>query len=702
MNDYHHLTEYSPAALLLVRLDGTILDANPAGCRLLGRSHAEMQGLAADRWLENSSERTRATLSELAAANDSPVDAELHHSDGFDFTAEIRARVFEHADHGPVASIAIRHQTGGAGERGIAYSRAEGEVAHVAEVALEHIDEAAVVLDRQARILSLNAAYRRITGYLEADAIGRTFQLCDEHHEAGFLAALLERLAPGQSWEGEVENRRRDGTAYPAYVKISALKAAQGAARTQYVVVFRDVSATKAYEARIEYLAHYDALTGLANRTLIEKRAELAQIAVARDGRHLALLFLDLDGFKAVNDSLGHAMGDELLCHVAERLKAAVSQTDIVARQGGDEFVILLDSISKPEDAAYVAARIQQTLQVPLRLGAQTVFTTASIGISCFPGDSQDLTTLLRNADMAMYRAKRQGHGRYVFYQPEMDANAHWLLQVRSNLHRALERDELRLYYQPFVDVASGRITGIEALLRWQNEEIGMVSPADFIPIAEETGLILSVGEWVLREACTELRRLHRQGYDHLRVAVNLSARQFRQTDLVARIAAILSETGLSSRHLELEITETVLMEQAGSTLDTLYRLQDLGVAVALDDFGTGYSSLSYLRRFPITYLKVDKSFVDGIPGEKGDLTITRTIIAMARSLDIRVTAEGVETLDQLRWLQHWRCEEAQGYLFSLPLAADDLEWLLAHHEVLPVTGQTGTLAADASPALEE
>ncbi|ERJ19794.1 Sensor diguanylate cyclase-phosphodiesterase PAS domain-containing protein [Salinisphaera shabanensis E1L3A] len=694
MSEYHHLAENSPAALVLVRLNGTIIAANNAACRLLGLYRQQMEQLTVDQWLARPIERTRDALAHIRASSGTYIDVTLRHGEGFEFSAQLSSRVFEHPAHGRVASIVLRFNA--------ALATSGDEDADVAQVALDHIDEAAVLLDSNTRIRALNPAYTRITGYDEAAALGQSLELGAARRGADSWDGLIEAMSPGERWTGEVQNRRRNGELYPAYVKITALAPSEDEAAAQFVVVFRDLSADKAYEARIEYLAHYDTLTGLANRTLIEKRAELARIAVARDGRHLALLFLDLDGFKAVNDSLGHATGDELLRHVADRLRSAVSKTDIVARQGGDEFVILLDSISKPEDAAYVAARIQETLRVPLTLNDQTVFTTASIGISCYPDDSQDLTTLLRNADMAMYRAKRQGHGRYVFYRPEMDANAHWMLQLRNNLHRALDRDELHVYYQPFVDVDSGTVTGIEALLRWQNDELGMVSPVDFIPIAEETGLIIEIGQWVLRAACRELQRLHARGYDHLRVAVNLSARQFRQTDLVAQIADVLAETGLASRYLELEITETVLMEQAGATLDTLHGLHELGVAVALDDFGTGYSSLSYLRRFPITYLKVDKSFVDGIPGEKGDLTITRTIVAMARSLGIRVTAEGVETAAQGKWLRHWNCEEAQGYLYSLPLAADDLEWLLCNHDMLPVSGEIGTLADNQSSVLEE
>ncbi|WP_348767164.1 EAL domain-containing protein [uncultured Salinisphaera sp.] len=686
MSDFHYLAGHSPAALVLAKMAGEIIEANDSACRLLGRTRQQLAEVAGEDWLQRAGD----TLSRMTGDACAAVEVMLRHHDGFVFSAQMAGHVFDHPVHGQIASLVLRSSV----------TLADG--AGIAQAALDHIEEAAVLLDAEARIRALNPAYSRITGYDDVEALGAPIQLGETDEAQAFARGLVERLEPGQRWSGEVRCRRRDGEPYPAYVKITALLPGSGEDTARFVVIFRDLSVKEAYEARIDYLAHYDTLTGLANRTLIEKRAELARIEVERDGRHLALMFLDLDGFKAVNDSLGHAVGDELLCHVAERLRAAVGASDVVARQGGDEFVILLDSIARPEDAAQVATRIQEMLRVPLTLNDQAVFTTASIGISCYPDDSRDLHTLLRNADLAMYRAKRQGHGRYVFYRPEMDANAHWMLQLRNNLHRALERREFHVYYQPFVDVDTGAVTGIEALLRWQNAELGMVSPADFIPIAEEIGLIVEIGQWVLREACHELQRLHERGYDHLRVAVNLSARQFRQTDLVEQIAAVLEETGLAGRHLELEITETVLMEQAGATLDTLHALQALGVAVALDDFGTGYSSLSYLRQFPITYLKVDKSFVDGIPAEKGDLTITRTIVAMARSLDIRVTAEGVETPAQRKWLRHWHCEEAQGYLYSLPLAAGDLEWLLYNHDLLPVDGETGNLTDDPSSVLEE
>ncbi|WP_423823312.1 EAL domain-containing protein [Salinisphaera sp. SPP-AMP-43] len=669
-----------PSGLVVVERDGTIVHADSAACALLGHTHTTLRALDLASLLDVEPSQVDTFIAKVASGHgDVTTVMPLQRADGQICAAELSATSFAlPADDEMLVGVRLSDLALGA--------RNVGDLS-LANTLLHEVDQAALVVDADARVLSLNQAYTEITGHQSAEALGR--QPCLGEAADG-AEATVERLIAQARQKGivecEIASHRMDGSIYPAQVKIRSVATENG---LRYAIVFRDRSADQAYEERIDYLAHYDALTGLANRTLIEKRIEAARLHAAREGRFLALLFLDLDGFKAVNDSLGHAAGDELLRLVARRLLAIVGERDTVARQGGDEFVVLLDSIARPRDAAYVAGKIMAALKVPLTLEGQTVFTTASIGISCYPEDGHDLAVLLHNADMAMYRAKRLGHDRYEYYRPEMNENAHWVLSLRNNLHQALERKEFRVYYQPFVDMVTGRVTGIEALLRWQNAELGMVSPADFIPIAEETGLILSVGEWVLREACHELKRLHGLGYDDLRVAVNLSARQFRQTDLAQRVLEILEETGLEGRFLELEITETVLMEQAGTTLETLYRLEQMGVAVALDDFGTGYSSLNYLKRFPINYLKIDKSFVDGIPAEEGDVTITRTIIGMARSLGIRVTAEGVETDDQRVWLRDKQCEEAQGYLFSIPLVPDDLQWLLAQHAVLPVQDQT-------------
>lgn len=666
--------------LIVVRQDGTIAHADSAACDLLGHVDTTLRTLDLTSLLDVAPGQVEAFIAKaVSECGDITTVMPLQHADGQVFAAELNATCFS-AGANDELLVGLRL-------RDLALGRSHVGELSLAKTLLHEVDQAALVVDAEARVLSLNQAYTEITGHQAAEALGRRPCLGEAvDTEDATLERLLAQARRSGVVECEISSHRMDGSVYPVQVKIRSLATDNG---LRYTIVFRDRSADQAYEERIDYLAHYDALTGLANRTLIEKRIDAARVHAARHERYLALLFLDLDGFKAVNDSLGHAAGDELLRLVARRLLAIVGERDTVARQGGDEFVVLLDSIARPRDAAYVAGKIMAALKVPLTLEGQTVFTTASIGISCYPEDGRDLAVLLHNADMAMYRAKRLGHDRYEYYRPEMNENAHWVLSLRNNLHQALERQEFRVYYQPFVDMVTGRVTGIEALLRWQNAELGMVSPADFIPIAEETGLILSVGEWVLREACHELKRLHGLGYDDLRVAVNLSARQFRQTDLAERVLDILNETALEGHFLELEITETVLMEQAGTTLETLYRLEQMGVAVALDDFGTGYSSLNYLKRFPINYLKIDKSFVDGIPVEEGDVTITRTIIGMARSLGIRVTAEGVETDDQRAWLRDKQCEEAQGYLFSIPLVPDDLQWLLAQHAVLPVRDQT-------------
>jgi len=434
---------------------------------------------------------------------------------------------------------------------------------------------------------------------------------------------------------------------------------------------------------RLYVLAHTDHLTRLPNRLPLQERAEAGIVSARRQGAHLALLYLDLDRFKHVNDSLGHPSGDALLQQVSARLQATVRQTDLVARLGGDEFAILLDGVKKPRDCGIVAGKLLEAFSRPFDIDGRWLYVSVSIGSACFPDDGDNYATLIHNADLAMYSAKQRGRSNHQSYVRDMAVSVA-PLTMRTALHEALERQEFWLQYQPLVDLATGRITGMEALLRWETPGLGMVSPADFIPVAEETGLILPIGDWVLGEALRELRALHQAGHDTLRMAVNLSPRQFRQPGLVARVAELLEREGLEPGCLELEITETMMMEQVDDAIASLNALHRLGVWVALDDFGTGYSSLQYLKYFRITHLKIDRSFVDGIPDNGDDLAIVRSIIALAQSLEIAVIAEGVETHQQLATLRSLACGEAQGYLLSRPLRGEDLRVLLDSQARLP------------------
>jgi len=428
----------------------------------------------------------------------------------------------------------------------------------------------------------------------------------------------------------------------------------------------------------IEHLAYHDALTGLPNRPLFVDRLIVALAQAHRGNQKLAVFFLDLDRFKDINDSLGHSVGDTLLKAVAERVRRCVREGDTVARFGGDEFTLLIPRIESVEDAAKIAQKIIETLKIPFFIHDRELFATTSIGISIFPGDGQDPETLVRNADAAMYRAKDQGRDNYQLYAPAMNERALERLALENMLRKALANDELVLFYQPIVDLVTRRIVGAEALIRWQHPELGLLSPAHFISVAELSGLIIPIGEWVLRTACRQLRAWQRKYDPALSMSVNLSARQFQQPDLVGQIRGAIADTGVEPRLVELEITESNAMQNAENTIYTLRELKTLGVRIAMDDFGTGYSSLNYLKRFPIDTLKLDQSFVTGIRTDGSDAAIVSAVISMAHSLHLEVVAEGVESEEQLAFLALQRCDRIQGFLFSEPLPAEALEPMLA------------------------
>ena len=432
--------------------------------------------------------------------------------------------------------------------------------------------------------------------------------------------------------------------------------------------------ATELATVEMERLAYHDAMTGLPNRPLYIDRLILALAQASRSNQRLAVFFLDLDRFKDINDSLGHSIGDSLLKAVAERIRRCVREGDTVARFGGDEFTLLIPRIEQVEDAAKIAQKILETLKIPFIIAERELFVTTSIGISVYPNDGADPETLLRNADTAMYRAKDSGRDNYQLYAPAMNARALERLALENLLRKALSQKELVLFYQPVVDVTSKSVVGVEALIRWNHPELGLLSPAHFISTAEMSGLIVPIGNWVTRTACRQIKIWQKRIDRDLTVAVNLSARQFQQPNIVEEIARALEETDLDPESLELEITESNAMQNAENTIYTLRELKALGVRIAMDDFGTGYSSLNYLKRFPIDILKLDQSFVREVTNDATDAAIVSAVISMAHSLDLKVIAEGVETEEQLAFLQKQRCDRIQGYLFSAPLAADDLE----------------------------
>jgi diguanylate cyclase (GGDEF)-like protein/PAS domain S-box-containing protein len=500
--------------------------------------------------------------------------------------------------------------------------------------------------------------------------------------------------APGES--GEIEYRVRAADGREIWFHEAARAVADPAApATRLCGVMMDITARKDMEARLVHLVSHDALTGLPNRNLLADRLSQALISATRHRRAAAVLFLDLDRFKFINDSLGHSMGDRLLQVVAERLSACVREGDTVARLGGDEFVIILEDMVRPRDAALLAQKMLDRFTLPFRVedpvtGTQEFYFTASIGISLYPGDGEDAQTLLKNADVAMYRAKEHGGNNYQFFTAEMDTRARKRLSLENALHHALEQEQFVLHYQPQVELATGRVLGVEALLRWRHPEQGLIAPAEFIPLLEETGFIIPVGEWVLHTACAQHRAWREAGLPPLRMAVNLSARQLRHEHFVDTVAAALADAGMDPDDLELEITESAVMQQVEASLETLRRIHALGVQLSMDDFGTGYSSLGHLKLLPIDTVKIDQSFVRDIPGDENDAAIAQAIIVLTHGLQLKVIAEGVETKEQLEFLRTHGCDAMQGYLFSRPLPAAEITSLLKRGKSLPPGGRGG------------
>jgi len=525
---------------------------------------------------------------------------------------------------------------------------------------------------------SLNDIIFATNSELAIDYISPSVQtvLGADRQQENQLGFILNRIRQQGSWEGEFWLKRKDGETYPGWVGITGVRDQQGAL-TSYVCFFSDMSERKASEQRIHRLAYYDGLTQLPNRTLFQDRLYNSLQQAARHGDWVVLLFLDLDRFKPINDSLGHAAGDRMLKDVAARLAACVDEDDTVARMGGDEFTFLLATCADRDDALkraiHAAECILQSLKMPFSLSGREFFVTASIGIALSPQDGDDLSQLMKNADTAMYHAKARGKNNFQFYQADMNARALERLELESDLRHALEQRQFVLHYQPQFLADGLTLAGVETLLRWQHPVRGLVPPGDFIPALEELGLIADVGDWILDEACRQIATWQAAGRSVPRVSVNLSARQFGDGALEQRIARTLQASGISPSCLELELTESILMQEVGEAMRMLESLKRLGLSIAVDDFGTGYSSLNYLKRFPIDVLKIDRSFVDGLPAGEQDAQITRVIIAMAHSLGMTVIAEGVETQAQLDFLREHGCDEVQGFLLGRPMPPDEV-----------------------------
>ncbi|MDR6479998.1 EAL domain-containing protein [Paraburkholderia terricola] len=522
----------------------------------------------------------------------------------------------------------------------------------------------------------VNPAFMRITGYDPAEVIGQDCRVLqrDDRDQEG-VASIRQALAANREVSAVVRNYRKDGALFWNQLFIAPVPNAEGVI-THHIGVINDVTDLMRYQEQLEYQANYDSLTRLPNRNLLRDRLQHALIVAQRQHKGVAVVFMDLDGFKNVNDSLGHSVGDRLLSVVAERLARCTRTSDTVARHGGDEFVIVMtDTVDEQSLIAWME-RVRASISEPVWLDGTELYVGCSMGASLFPQDGDDAETLMKKADLAMYRAKDMGRNTFQFYQPEMNASASARLNLDRRLRRALRDNEFLLHYQPQVDIVSGQIVGTEALVRWRDPEAGLVPPSSFIPVAEESGLIGPLSEWVLREACRQNKAWQDEGLPPARVSVNLSARVFQQRDIAKLVMQVLAETGLEPRYLELELTESTIMRNAEEAVSMLNELHALGIGLAIDDFGTGYSSLSYLKRFPVDRLKIDRSFVSDIGISGDDETITSAIIALAHSLKLQVIAEGVETSAQLDFLKERACDEMQGFYFAKPLSTDAISAL--------------------------
>jgi len=662
--------EASADSIVITDIDGTILWANPAMTRLSGYKYTELIGKTPNLW---------------NAVNDDPaLFDELWETilSGKTWQNEIINRKKngeEYLEDQTITSVLnergeISHFV--SIKRDIT-SRKESDAKNLqAAQVFEHSIEGILICDSQNNIIRVNPAFTKITGYNEQDIIGKKPSILKSgKHEPAFFADMWNALDSNGVWQGEVWNRRKNGEIYPELLTISTLKDTSDSI-VEYIAIFADITDRKQDAEQIRKLAFYDSLTNLPNRALSH---EILKNELARnrpDNELIGILNIDIDRFFNINDTMGHDAGDQLLQIIARRILRCNKEMDQAARISSDEFTVICSDIRSPKQLAEKAQKILDSISEPIMLNKQEVFITASIGISIAPTDGDNDAILFRYAESARNHAKREGNS-FQFFNDEMNTQGFEQLVMKSSLRRALERDEFLLYYQPQIDMKSGKVVGAESLIRWMHPDLGLVAPNKFIPILEETGLISEVGEWILRTACQQNKQWQEKGLPAIQIAVNLSPRQFRQKNLLSSIEQTLSETKLSAKWLELEVTESSIMDNPEEVAVTLKSLHELGIKLAIDDFGTGYSSLSYLKMFPIDVLKIDRSFIRDITFDKDDETIVKTIISMGHNLGLKIIAEGVELQEQLDIIKQYQCEWYQGFYFSKPVPADEFEKLL-------------------------
>lgn len=548
---------------------------------------------------------------------------------------------------------------------------------------IDNMREGMMITDDKLNILAVNEPFCGITGYSRDEVVGLTPRfLKSGEHKTPFYSKMWSSIAKNGYWQGEIVNKRKNGETYTEWLTVSSVKNADGET-THYLGVFTDITKKKRAQETIRHMAFYDALTDLPNRALFREQLQATLSHAERHNEMFGVLFLDLDRVKVINDSLGHDIGDRLLKGVAERLRSCLKPADIVARLGGDEFMLLITNVKNIGHIIATTQKILESIRPGFQIDDQELFTTASIGISVFPNDGQDPDTLLKHADTAMNHAKRNGRNNYKVFDDSMRAEVFQQLALDNGLRRALERDEFVVHYQPQIDVETGKIIGVEALVRWNHPDLGLLQPSTFIQWAEDSGLIVPIGERVLRMACQQTKRWRQEGLPSIKVGVNISGKQMKQSNIIETVRRILRETGLPPACLDLELTESVLMDLYGDAMDVPHELKAMGVGFSIDDFGTGYSSLNYLKRLPVSTLKMDQSFVRDLTSDSNDAAIASAVIGLGHGLKLNVLAEGVETEGQLNHLRGLKCDQVQGFFFSRPLPPATFERVLRENKPL-------------------
>ncbi|MDH5710648.1 MAG: EAL domain-containing protein [Gammaproteobacteria bacterium] len=674
--EWNYAMDFFDDPIYLLDLDRRVVQANQAFYRLVHASEADIIGRHITEILHPEGE---AVPCPVCMAQEEKRDASIimepdHPDNPAGIPIEVICRIIRKPDGDPTGILMTIHD--------LSRAREVKEQLIQSQAVFKSTIEGIMITDLSLEIIAVNPAFTAITGYTEEDALGNTPRLLQsKYHDEAFYRELWSILKKNGSWQGEVWNRRKNGEVYPEWLTINIVRDDDGNP-VNYIGVFSDISQLKQSQTELEFMAHHDPLTALPNRLLFHDRLKHAIDRARRNNNKMAVLFLDLDRFKHINDSLGHTIGDQMLMKVSQRFKHQIREEDTVARLGGDEFVILIEDLDDSDMAAVLAEKISKSLEEPFSIHSYELVVGVSIGISLFPRDGTTVEELLRNADSAMYHAKELGRNTYQFYTQALTDHALEHLLLGGQLRKAIEQDELVLYYQPQVDLKSGSIIGIEVLVRWQHPEQGMIMPEQFVYLAEETNLIIPLGEWVLHHACAQAQAWLGSGIDFGHISVNIAGPQILRSDLLEVVGKILDETGLPAERLELEITETFIMAHKDRVaIDLLLALRKLGISLAIDDFGTGYSSLAYLKQLPVNKLKIDRSFVKDLPDDENDAAITRAVIALGHSMLYTIVAEGVESEAQRNFLVREGCEHGQGFYYSEPVDAEGLVALIQNQE---------------------